>query len=85
MKVEEFTIEELIKLNVEALKLFKEGNAALISKKTKALDEDTLDYDVQDLAIELMLEILEETADGGWQGLGMLEEIKIRFYDRHLS
>lgn len=87
MKEAEFlTLDELIKVNIDALKNFKDGDDTLI-KERRSNDPtgeiNLFDYDVQDIVIELTSAILEEVSSSSWEGIGLAEEIKVRFYNLH--
>ena len=77
MSAEKLTIDELIKINLDALKNFKNGDRRLLIKRTS--DDPMTNYEllnVRDVAKEIVLKIIKASCNSNTEGIGMLEEIK---------
>ena len=82
--VKELTMDELLALNTEALKNFKEGNEVLLAERRKRCTNGIYDDRcVQQLGEELIVEILETSCSSIWEGIGLSRTALDVFYCRH--
>jgi|WetSurMetagenome_2_1015567.scaffolds.fasta_scaffold790067_1 hypothetical protein len=86
--VERLAIDELVKINSDAIKNFKTGARTLFAQRIT--DDPTgfinyyEDYDVQDLVNDLTLGIIDVACNSTAEGIGMLELAKNSFTNNHL-
>ncbi len=66
------TFEELVKINAEALKNFKEGDYTLMEERKKRCPDGSCDdLFVQEVAERLIAEIIEASVESIWEGVGL--------------
>lgn len=85
---EKLTLDELIKINSDVITNFKRGSKTLLVKRIADNPISGVnyaqDYDVQDLAKDLILGIIDATCNSAPQGIGILEITKSIYIKDHL-